>query len=231
MKRFIKYLLLVLCATTALSFASCSKDDDEPGKGESGIKSYNFISNGITYYYAIDWSDIMGSLWSFDPETDLNSGFDVRGNDYPEPLKNTILLEVVGRSWIPLSAEFLNPPSEGTKVSFSIYIDNFDYTSTNPGTKLSIKNVFSNSTDTETSYDILGNVGEYVDFSDQNPGFSDEIYHWHNGNPIGEITFISYEDNLLTLKFEGIKMWNDLNTTKTLSLDGTITFIKDNLIM
>lgn len=227
MKKYFYALVVAVFATMSLAVTGCSKDDDGEGYGKSAIGDYYFITDNVKYYYGLNYV-VLG----FDPETDLNSSFDVYGDDYPEPLKNTIDLRVHGYSWIYKPMEdYTNPPTSGTSVSYSIWIKKFDYKNTASGTKLEIANIFSDGTDTEQSIIMSGNIAMFFDITSSPTHESENVYHWHKGEPIGVVTFVSYKNGLLTLKFENITMWNDLDTSKRITMSGTITFRADNDII
>ena len=219
MKELLRIFCGVLIASLSMTFVSCS-DDDGPKSGGGDIKNYKFEVNGRTFYYGIDRGmDIL----PFDPKDDLNSQFDVLGSDYREPFTNTISLDIKGRTWIYNSLSDFNK-REGVIVGVHIHIKNFNYETATSGTKLEFANPWSDNTDTEDSWDAFGNIIEWVDYDNNNVYH----YHWHNGNPIGEVTFVSYKDGILGLKFNNVKMWNDLDNTNTISLSGTIYFLAED---
>ncbi|MCH5237831.1 MAG: hypothetical protein J1E95_08550 [Muribaculaceae bacterium] len=226
MKKYIKLLFVAFFATMTLSLYSCKSDNDEP-KGDpsnGNYENYYFTVNGKKYYYAYEFYNLGYDLNSAVTEYNENSVFK----------KKVICCMVEGFnkviSYDDLTGSVSKPFSESSGITedadFQIYLDYFDFNKTAEGTELKITDFTTPSwavsklaiIEVDENGSIYNNRGDYNGYE----------YEWTSRNDVqGSVKFVSYKDNLLTLKFEDVVM-PSTEGSSTATLSGTIVFDTEN---
>ena len=222
MKKYLKLLFVAIFATMTFALTACGDDDEPDGAPSKGnLDKYFFTVNGEKFYYAYDFYSL---------ESDLNSGI-VQFDETSFYKKKVIKCKVKGFnkviSFEDFTANASRPFKEGSGITswagLFIYLDYFDFETTKEGEELSV-NDFTTYYETPSEI-LLGDVNENGSYNNTNQ------YEWTSrGNIQGKIKFVSFKDNLLTLKFENLTMpQKDGKSSATLS--GTIVFDTENEIV
>ena len=215
MKKYLKLLFVTLFAAMTFAFTACG-DDDEPDSApsKSNLDKYFFTVNGEKFYYAYDFYS-MGS--------ELNSGI-VQFDETSRFEKKVIECKVKGFNKVVSFEDFIGSTfNEGSGITdyatFYILFDYFNFNTAKEGLELEID-------DFTTYYQFPSQI--FVGHVNENGKIDEKAYEWTSrGNIQGKVKFISFKDNLLTLKFENLTMpQKDGHSSATLS--GTIVFDTDN---
>lgn len=229
MKKYLKFLFVAIFAAMTLSLASCKDDKDEPdGAPTNGnLNSYYFTLNGKKFYYAYEFYSLGYELNSSVKQYDETSRFEKKViNCYVEGFNKIIDFD-------DFTGSVFKPFKEGSGITdwagFDIYLDYFDFEEAYEGQELNI-------TDFTTKYINHSNIFEYHVKEDGTVYNSDgdlngEEYEWASRSEIkGKVTFVSFKDDLLTLKFENIVM-PEKDGYSTATLSGIIVFNTDGKIV
>lgn len=213
MKKYLKLLFVALFATMTLSLTSCNSDEPDGAPSKGNLDKYYFTVNGKKYYYAYDF---------YSMDYDINSGV-VEFDETSRYEKDVIRCTVKGFnkviSFDDFAIDAFKPFKEGSGITefagFNIYLDGFDYSTAKEGQELQI-------TDFTTYYEAHSGIG--INYVQKNGSLESISYGWPTQGSIkGKVTFVSYKDNYLTLKFDNIEMQEeDGNSIATLS--GTIVY-------
>ncbi|MCH5218223.1 MAG: hypothetical protein J1F07_06710 [Muribaculaceae bacterium] len=226
MKKYLKLLCVALFATMTFAFTACGDDDDEPdgAPSDSNLSSYYFTVNGDKFYYAYNFYSLGGELNSSIFQYDETSLFQ----------KKVIYCEVKGFNKVinfdDITGSIFKPFKDGSGITewagFYIYLDYFDFNNAIEGQELKI-------TDFTTPYNSHSNifvihVKEDGSVYNSNGDYNGEDYEWTSLSEInGKVTFVSFKENYLTLKFENIIM-PEKDGSSSATLSGIIVFDTDN---
>ena len=231
-----------------LSLASCKDDKDEPDRETTtsgNLKDFYFTVNGEKYYYVQDDSEFYSNLGvsvSEDDSYSLMATF-ARGKN-----NGIIELKIDAYNNIPTFSDLMKGfpytyvPNSITKgTSFILYLKPFDYENANNGDELEFGEGWYNPQYNNLSQSISnaslsefkeGKDTSYSSFAwyayeqDQVHG-SEKLYGLSN---LGKVKFVSYQDNRLTLNFEGLIMQvredYELPPEEYYRMTGTIVFEK-----
>lgn len=251
MKKYLKFLFVALIASSTFAFTACGDDNDEPdggnnpGGGSLNVSDYNFTVNGEKYYYAIDYSEYFAGVGFPIPAEEMYS---LNSKYYISDSSGSIQLSVRGYNRVITSSEqYQRPiPSDITRYASltNVFLEQFDFNNTPSGTVLKTVDVF-----TAPMYNNLcvGIANGYIDRFEGGIEVSSERYCWYcynqrdpanslyGSNDLGQITFVSYKDERLTLKLQGIRMQIDDEQhyddpePKYFEFNGTVVFEKGTL--
>lgn len=192
MKKFINSLMYVaIMVITFFVFGACSSDSkDEPGQGSAS--NYTFTINGKTFYYCFDYGELFGIV---------NDGAEYSFESDHYKYGNVVNIRLNGSSIVP--SDFYYQYEDGVEtVSLWMLIEKTDFNKIKKGQKLKILT------------DVNGPYGGYYydrfNYLEYNRGYGKMTgvngteYHWVN--PEGSVEFVSFKNNVLTLKFNNITM-------------------------
>lgn len=213
MAKYLKLFMVALFATLTLSLTACGGDDDDEPQigGGNGGGNYTFNANGKTYYYGIPfgfWDQYSIGYFSIE---DNYYTLSVRGYDRQLTMDESLDLRNAYES---------NP---FTNIDLFITVNPFDLNKAKSGDPISIHR-----TQTSQGYDVVSPLEFWKDPTDN------YMFYWGQ-TPQGQISFVSFKDEVLTVNFKNcifvpVLSSNDLddlreaNVPEKFTINGNVSF-------